>query len=247
MQSSKLKTQKYKLPIIGISCGSSTQKERKKRESYNRVPDEYVKAIECAGGIPILIPFLEKKENIKVIVEKIDGLLLPGGRDIEPNHYGEKPAGVKETDLLKDALEFPLIEFAIKRGLPILGICRGCQIFNVVSGGTLIQDIKTNIKHRYGDIPRNKITHNIKIEKNSLLFKIVGKEKIGVNSFHHQAVKDVAKGFRASAYAEDGIIEAIEGKSSPFILGVQCHIEHLWQKNPLFKNIFVEFVRASLK
>lgn len=237
-------------PIIGISCGSSMQKERAKGDNYNRVPYEYIEAIEAAGGIPVLIPFLNKTENIKAIVEKIDGLLLPGGRDIEPKRYGEKPAGVKETDLIKDALEFPLIKFAIKQDLPILGICRGCQVLNVAFGGTLLQDIKTNIKHVQKE-PRNKATHRIKIKKGSLFFKIVKKENIWVNSFHHQALKDIAPHFQATAYAEDGIIEAIEslpteqaGKKHNFILAVQCHIEHLWKNNTAIKNIFVEFIKA---
>lgn len=255
MQQPKFKTLR---PIIGISCGSSMKKERAKGDNYNRVPYEYVEAIESAGGIPLIIPFLKETENIKTIVEKIDGLLLPGGRDVEPKRYGEKPAGVKETDLIKDALEFPLIKFVLEKNLPILGICRGCQVLNVAFGGTLIQDIrsplgrsplgrsplgKTNIKHVQKE-PRDKTTHKIKIKKGSLLFKIIGKENIWVNSFHHQAVKDIAPHFQASAFAEDGIVEAIESKKHKFILAVQCHIEYLWQKSPAIKNIFLEFIRA---
>ena len=227
-------------PIIGITCKTAQEKE------WNYVPDVYISSIEIGGGIPLLIPFIESKENIKEIVKKIDGLLLSGGRDIDPVLYGEEPTKVHGMEPRKDMLEIELTKLVIKSGKPILGICRGAQMLNVACGGTLNQSISDGLKH-YQEAPKDYPTHEIEIKSGTLLFKLIGKKHIRVNSFHHQSVKDLAPGFRVSALAKDGIIEAIESKKHPFALGLQSHIEYLWQKNQLFKSIFLSFVKECKK
>jgi len=229
-------------PIIGITSKSITEKE------WHYLPDEYIRAIEATGGIPILITMLESKEDIQQVATKIDGLLLSGGWDIDPKWYGEEPMwGLKRIDPKKDFLEINLTQIALDKNLPILGICRGCQMLNVVGGGTINQNVrseKTGIKHWQG-APDDYPTHEIKIEKGSLLHKIVGKDSIRVNSYHHQTIKDVASGFKVSACAQDGAIEAIEHPEHEFVLGVQFHAEYLWPKYPEIRKIFAAFTKAA--
>ena len=227
-------------PIIGITCIGYPKK------GWNYLQYEYVSSIEAVGGVPLLIPALESKENIKEIANKINGLLLSGGTDVDPIWYGEEPTKVRTLDPRKDMLEFELTNLVIELEKPILGICRGAQMLNVACGGTLNQSVPDGLKHNQ-EAPKDYPTHEIKIKAETLLFKLIGKKHIRVNSFHHQAVKDVASGFKIAALAKDGVIEAIEKKNHPFTLGIQAHIEYLWQKNPLFKNIFSSFVKECKK
>jgi len=227
-------------PIIGITCNSAQEK------NWSYLQDAFVTSIETAGGIPLLIPFLESKENIKEVAKKIDGLLLSGGRDIDPFRYGEEPTKVKALDIPKDKLEIELMKLIIELKKPILGICRGAQMLNVACGGSLNQSISKALKH-YQEAPTDYPTHEIEIIPETLLFEIIGKKRVRVNSFHHQAIRDVAPGFIVSALAKDRTIEAIEKKTRPFALGLQFHVEYLWQKNSLFKNIFLSFVKECKK
>lgn len=220
-------------PVIGITCKFLAEKK------LHNINEEYIRAIEATGGIPLLVPLLESIEVIEALSKRINGLLLAGGWDVAPALYGEKPDGVKETDPFKDFLEINLAKFAIKLKLPILGICRGCQMLNVVNGGTLIQDIQNH----YQTEPTNQPTHEIKIKKDSLLFKLVGKETLMVNTFHHQSVKAIAPGFKVSALSGDGIIEGIEHTGDSFMMGIQFHAEYLWPKQEEIKRIFSEFVK----
>lgn len=223
-------------PVIGITCKSG-------QENWHYVPDEYVQAIESTGGVPLLIPLVESKEAMRVVADKIDGLLLTGGKDIDPVWYGEEPLSVKEIDPRKDLLEVELTKRMLAIRKPILGICRGAQLLNVVAGGTLNQDAGT-LKH-FQEAPKDYPTHEIEIKNGTLLFRLIGRKCVRVNSFHHQSIRDVAREFRISAVAKDGVIEAIE--KGQFILGVQFHIEHLWQKERGFKNIFSAFVQECQK
>ncbi len=228
-------------PIIGITCGLN--------ENTNSIGAEYISAIEEAGGTPIALTLVKKCECIDDYIGIIDGLLLSGGVDADPILYNEEPhPALGRIDVDRDKVEMQLISKAISIGLPIFGICRGIQILNVAAGGTLYQDINASfnnvLKHRQ-NAPGYYGTHNIEVHKESRLLRIIGQSKIRVNSFHHQAVKEVAPGFIISAIAHDGVIEGIESVNSSFVIGVQFHPELMWQNNPPINALFTEFIREA--
>lgn len=223
-------------PIIGITASTTPDTER-----YYQWKD-YVEAVEASGGIPLLIPPLKYKADIESLLGHIHGLLLSGGADLDPKYYEDEPTGVRRIDPGKDFLEINLARAALKADLPILGICRGCQVLNVAAHGTLNQHIQ-GLKH-FQYAPPDHPTHTIAIEKGTKLFGILKASELRVNSFHHQAIKDIAPGFLVSARAPDGVIEGIESPNHRFVIGVQFHIEYLWPSNPIFKRIFMGFVES---
>lgn len=225
-------------PIIGITCITM--------DSGNGIGIDYIRAIEHAGGTPILLPLVKDNSCIADFPDLIDGLLLSGGVDVDPCHYGEEPQPqLGRIDVDKDRVEMWLINRALEIDLPILGICRGIQVLNVTAGGTLYQDIPANtLKHRQ-DAPRSYPTHTIDIQAGSRLTAIIGQSKVRVNSFHHQAVREAAPGFVISAVTSDGVIEGIESAHHSFVIGVQFHPENMWQNNPPIINLFVAFVNAA--
>ncbi len=230
-----------KPPVIGISCATHPTEEK-----YYIVKD-YVKAVDASGGVPILIPPFKSETGIKRIARFLDGLLLSGGKDLDPKFYGEEPVGVWRIDPEKDSLELMLTKAVLKRDIPVLGICRGCQVLNVIGGGSIIQHLSPKdkkIKH-WQIAPDDYPTHELNLKKRTKLFKIVGKTRIRVNSFHHQSIKDVAKGYRVSGVAADGTVESIESVSKRWVIGVQFHIEYLWEKYPEFKRVFTGFIEAA--
>ena len=209
--------------------------EKKENKNISLYCDHlYIKAITKAGGIPIVIapPYTEIKDEIMDIGQ---ALVLTGGEDIDPIYYKEKQdPKTKGVDRERDKLEIELLKKAVDKNLPVLGICRGLQVINVAYGGTLYQDLPSH--------PYDK-DHNIIIEKNSFLDKIFQKEKIRVNSYHHQAAKKVAPGFLPIAKTEDGIIESIILKDEKkFVLGVQWHPERSYDK---FEGLFKEFIKIA--
>jgi len=211
--------------------------------------------VEAAGGLPVLIPYFEKAETIESFLDLVGGLILAGGRDVDPRHYDELPhPRLKEIEPLRDSVELETIKKALERDMPILGICRGIQTLNVAAGGTLYQDISsflsTHIDHsnlwELALDPKNAQNHHsIEIDPSSRLFEIIGEKSIVVNSYHHQSVKDVAPGFKVVAKAPDGIVEGMESLTHSFVLGVQCHIEFLWDKDPRWLSLYQTFVKAS--
>lgn len=190
----------------------------------------YFTSILKAGGVPFIIPPFDDTNSLINTLESLDGVLLTGGADINPLFLGEEP--VKELHSInpcRDRQELLLARLAADRQIPILGICRGIQLMNAAFGGSLYQDIHsqmegTRIKHDQ-DLGRGYASHTVEIEKDSLLYKLFGTETLPVNSFHHQAVKDVAPGFRATARATDGVIEAMESTEYKSMMGVQWHPE----------------------
>lgn len=231
-------------PVIGITCGYDNTTSR-----FN-LGEDYVRAVQDAGGLPVILPH-PGKENIKATLETIDGLILSGGGDMDPFHFGEEPIDANGyIDPNRDNFEILLAQLALNRGLPLLGICRGMQIMNVAAGGKICQDIGVAIdkrlKHQQ-QAPRWYPTHGIKISKGSLLYNILDKEHIRVNSFHHQIVKCIGKNFIFSATSSDGVVESIEYvERKKFALGVQFHPENMYRMYPKFKKIFIAFVQASL-
>jgi len=207
----------------------------------------YLKRIRDGGGIPIV--FEHDMGSIEDVLSVIDGLLLVGGPDIHPKFYGEDPSNhLRAVNVERDFFEITLVRAAIERGIPILGLGRGSQVINVALGGTLYQDVATKIgralKHDWdlSKIKPSQKVHDVRIKVDSKLYKILRESLdimgttevfLGVNSFHHQAIKKIGEGLRPVAHTVDGIIEAIEGEEE-FILGVQWRAEYLDEMQPLF-------------
>jgi putative glutamine amidotransferase len=210
-----------------------------------------VHAVELAGGIPLLIPPLGDDKSLRAIAERLDGVLLSGGGDVDPARYGEEPIpqlGLVEPE--RDELELALARIAIDDEQPLLGICRGMQTLNVAQGGTLYQDIGAQqpkaIKHDYHSYegPRDLRAHEITVAEESPLAAIVGGSRYAVNSFHHQAVKEPGKDVKIIGWAEDGLAEAMMVEEHPFALAVQYHPEELVDSDPAALALFQAFVRA---
>ncbi len=179
----------------------------------------------------------------------LDGVLLPGGVDVDPAFYGEEPhEKLEEVDLPLDRLQFDLLDHAREHGLPVLGICRGHQVINVFFGGSLYQDIPA----QFGPIGGEAVTHrggskhhDITIEESTLMHALLGVTRIKVNTHHHQAVKKLGEGLRISARSDDGIVEAIEHEGDVFILGVQFHPERMRTEEPRVNALFARFVAEA--
>jgi len=205
-------------PLIGIT----PKKEIVKGRPHVTLPEGYVEAILRADGTPLILPVLTDRKVVLHFASSIDGLLLSGGGDIHPRFYGEDlRAPMELSPEGRTVFEQMLLHEVIKHKKPVLGICLGIQSINVALGGTLFQDIpsqiRTSINHRS--------RHSINIEKNSLLFRVLKAESMEVSSAHHQSVKVPGKGLRPVATAPDGVIEAIEMEEYPFLIGVQWHPE----------------------
>ncbi len=233
-------------PLIGISC-SYDQKERR-----YFLPEAYIEAVVKAGGMPVILPGAESIKTVVPYFTALGGLVLAGGGDVDPSLFNEEPLpGLGEISPERDKFEIKLIKTALRKNLPILGICRGIQILNVACGGTVIQhipsEVKKPLKHSQ-TAPRWYSTHQVFIEKSSHLVQIMKMNIARVNSFHHQAVREPAQGFNISARSNDGVIEAIEHPRYKFVIGVQWHPECMIDKDRKSRLLFKAFIEAcSLK
>lgn len=234
-------------PFIGIT----TTEAKMHKRPYNKVTNYYDHAIVRAGGIPVLLPILEEVELAQEMASRLDAIIFSGGNDdIDPINYGEEPcSNVTHISSVRDCWEFSLYKSFKKASKPILGICRGCQVINVFEGGTLYQDINEQLKNTKNHYTRDKhiceLYHDIILEPDSKLYQLFQQRILSTNSFHHQAVKDVAPGFRTSARCADGVIEAIETTDDQFIVGLQAHPEALTERHPHFMKLFEAFITAA--
>ncbi len=213
----------------------------------------YIDAIVEAGGIPVVLPPVEDMALLRAMYERMDAIMITGGVDVDPKYYGEEPhVDLGSVHPERDIAELPLARWAIAEGKPIFGICRGHQVINVALGGTLYQDLpaqkggpidhEISVKHECWE----RLDHGLTLSEDSLLAEMLGASQLDVNSLHHQAIKDLAPGLRATGLAPDGVVEAVEGLGRGFVLGVQSHPEMLWQQTDLrWRNVFRAFVRAG--
>ncbi|RDY27017.1 gamma-glutamyl-gamma-aminobutyrate hydrolase family protein [Romboutsia weinsteinii] len=235
-------------PFVGILGNIMTMKEEgfvgQERGYLNNT---YINAVEKANGVPIIIPVTTNEENIRAQISKMDGILLSGGVDVDPILYNEEPREKLGTvNPTLDEFNLIAIKIALELNKPILGICRGLQVLNIVLGGTLYQDLDyidgSYIKHVQNSKPYS-ATHSIKVDDSSVLKEILG-ENVYVNSYHHQSIKDLGNGLRAIAYSCDGIIEAVEKIDSNFVIGVQWHPESMVNHCDKMLNLFRYFVNS---
>lgn len=231
-------------PVIGITANVITLNNGAERSA---VSTDYINTIEQAGGIPMVLPVVFEKNTIRQQAEFIDGLLLSGGYDVDPLLFGEQPVeGLGYVDPDRDAHEMELTKIATLMNIPVLGICRGIQLINIAFGGTIYQDVRNvpgGIKHMQN--ARNNVpTHTVEIAAGSLLYSVFG-HSVTTNSFHHQAIKDLAPGFIATARTLDGVIEGIEQPDSQFLVGVQWHPEMMAAKYPGMLELLKKFISAA--
>lgn len=218
------------------------------QQEWQLLADDYIVAIERAGGVPVILPITEDIETLTPLLQKLDGILFSGGSDIDPNYYGEYPRfGLGLIEPRRDDHELKLAKKVLfETALPVLGICRGMQLLNVATGGTLYQDLESQkpegINHSVPKALRHYPFHPVKVEKESTLYNIYKTDEIGVNSFHHQAVKELGKGFKPTMTAPDGIVEAIEWKEERFVIAVQWHPEMMEGQIATIRPIFDAFV-----
>ena len=217
------------------------------KESYWMLPG-YMKVLEACGALPIMLPLTEDEEELTQSMEMCDGLLLTGGHDVDPQLYHEQPkntCGVPCRE--RDAMECRLLGWALEINLPVFGICRGIQFLNAYLGGTLYQDLPTEydstIEHHMTP-PYDRTAHKVTVLADTVLAEILGAGELPVNSYHHQAVRDLAPGVTKMAISEDGLVEAISVDGQKFAVGVQWHPEFSYENNAQSLKLVQAFVDA---
>lgn len=217
-------------------------------EITTSVQDGYVRAIETAGGIPILLPYVNEDETIDSFIDLCDGFFFTGGADVAPDYYGETK---KDTCGLiqkyRDELEFRVLKKVLLTEKPIIAVCRGAQLINVALGGTLYQDIPseidTELQHRQKEA-KNLPSHSVRVIEGTPLYELCEKKVIPANSFHHQAIKELGQDLSVMALADDGIIEAIYSTSHCYMRAYQWHPERLCDSEENNRKIFEDFISA---
>jgi putative glutamine amidotransferase len=240
-------------PVVGLTVnfiGPDEEKCPSRFGSYylNR---GYVDGVVRAGGIPVALPHLHDADDVAALIGAIDALILTGGKDMDPTHFGEPPHPSCERILPdRSASDIGLVRLAVDRRMPVLGICLGLQTLNVAMGGTLWQDLPSQhpgpVDHRQGEAERTRVAHTVDVVEGSLLHRVMGSRRLHVNSVHHQAVREVGRDLVVSALAPDGLVEGLEHPGVPFCLTVQWHPEDLREGEPnqaLFDAV-VEAARA---
>jgi putative glutamine amidotransferase len=219
---------------------------------FVRADLDYVEGVAGAGGAPVVLPPAGDERAAEAVIQSLDGLLLSGGSDLDPGYYGEEPVpelGVTLPE--RDAFEMALVGMALRRGMPVFGICRGMQVLNVALGGTLYQDLPSQwerglLKHRQ-DTPKWQPTHEVRVRDESYIAEVMGRELVKVNSYHHQGIRELAAGLVVTGRSSDGVIEAVEAGdiSERWLLGVQWHAEAMRGAGPQQESLFEAHVSAA--
>lgn len=245
-------------PIIGIPTQNL--------QAIDRIPEDlppswvmnqrYYQACAMAGAAPFMVPLMEDDpEVLRALYDALDGVFLAGGVDVDPAAYGaDRDELCGRTDLARDWVELAFAKWALQEGKPVLGVCRGMQVINVASGGSLVQDCTArwegSIKHDYfpgAGWARDHLAHEIRVAPGSRLHAAFGAEQVQVNSMHHQGIERLGGGLRATAWAPDRLIEAVEAQDDAhFMVGVQWHPEMLIESDPGTARLFAAFVEACL-
>lgn len=243
---------KRRQPIIGITCSRTTGGAwgmYSLGHFMEYTYAEYSQAVLHVGGAPLIIPASQNTGSLEAILAAVHGIILSGGPDMHPRAYGEEPLlGLDELDEGLDRFELRVAGLALQKHLPVLAICRGIQVLNVAMGGTLYQDIASQVKESICHTPKvdkGVHTHTVRIEPNTKLLSIMQKKEIWVNGKHHQAIKEPAPGLIVSARARDGVIEAVEFPERPFVMGVQWHPEGTWKNDLCSKKLFRALVHEA--
>jgi putative glutamine amidotransferase len=243
-------------PVIGVTASLKEDQEsvaQRPLGRFVRADLDYVEGVAQAGGVPVVLPpLLADTRAAGAVLQGLDGLLLSGGSDLNPAYYGEEPLpelGITIPE--RDAFEMALLEQALVRGIPIFGICRGMQILNVALGGTLYQDLPSQIggdilKHRQ-ETPKWQPTHEVEVSEGSCVGEIVERRSVKVNSYHHQGIKELGEDLVVSARSADGVIEAVEAiePGKRWVVGVQWHAEAMREAGAEHRNLFEAHVRAA--
>ena len=231
-----------KRPLIGLNCQYQSHATYPVRDQIG-LYTPYYQALLSAGALPVVVPIIDDRAALTEYLNRLDGFLFTGGEDIPPQAYGQKKhVRTQVCHPRRFAQDRLLAELVLQREIPVLAICMGMQLVNVVYGGTLIQDIETDIQHTPID-EGNDSYHSIVLEEESLLHQILGATDLEVNSAHHQAVERLAPGLRVLARASDGIVEAVQMTDREFFLGVQWHPERIADR-PEQRRLFEAFVSA---
>ena len=235
--------ERFERPVIGLMPLVDME-----RESYWMLPG-YMEALRSVGALPVMLPLTDQDEELRRMAELCDGFLLTGGQDVSPSLYGAE----KQTEMLgalcpeRDAMDSRLLQLAIALDKPVFGICRGLQLMNAALGGTLWQDLPTQrpgeVSHRT-KLPKDAVAHEVVLTEGGFLRALLGKERLGVNSFHHQAIRDLAPGLRAAAISTDGLVEAVELPGKRCVRAVQWHPEFSWRVSEESRAILRSFVEC---
>ena len=230
-------------PVIGIPIG----REMPHSPEYLRIRGTYARAVAAAGGVPLLLPPMADAGALRRAFDLLDGVVFPGGLDVEPGQYGEDAHPTTLVDEVLDSLELRLAAWAVAEERPTLGLCRGQQLLNVALGGSLIQDLPSEgLEHpqspHHG--PRSELVHAIEVAGDSRLARVLGTTTLSANSYHHQAVRRLGRGLRAVAWSSDGVVEGIESDEHPWLLAVQFHPEDLVGFHEPSRRLFAAFVET---
>jgi putative glutamine amidotransferase len=237
-------------PLVGVPTG------REKSQRFFGLPmyimnQTYVRILESLGALPVMIPLQMTEATLHGIFQRLDGLFLPGGEDLDPSTYGDaRHPQLGAPDKERDRTELLMTRWALEAGMPVLGVCRGIQVINVVCGGTLYQDLHSQrpdlAKHDYfpPNFERYRVSHRVVIEPDSRLAQALGAMH-EVNSMHHQGIRQLGAALRVVAWSEDGLPEAVEIPALPFVVGVQWHPEELAKTDEHSNRLFYEFVAGA--
>ena len=242
-------------PMIGVTASLKVDEgsvARRPLGRFVRAELDYIEGVAEAGGVPVVLPSVLGLRAAEALLDGLDGLLLSGGTDLEPGYYGERPiSGLGPTIPERDAFEMALLKLALRRGIPVFGICRGMQVLNVALGGTLYQDLPSQLG---GDALQHcrealkwQPVHEVRVRRSSWLGGVTGGRPVRVNSYHHQGIKNLGRGLRASAVSPDRVIEAVEWHdlSERWLVGVQWHPEGMRDTSPEHRHLFESHVRAA--